>query len=642
MFKKINAFLAALTITATAAGMLPANAEENYSATTSTTQDTKPSKVDLSKDYEINLLFPEIENQGSTSSCVSFTTAYYQFTYEARKAYFDKYGVIPNFRISPAFVFNHLNYGENEGSFLSRAYDFLENMGALTWEDAPFVEEGYDYSYQEGRPEMLCKALKMRISNVEKAMKSSTEDDRMEDLKQKLREGKVIATSSYFKLFDNDMAVTIDPKTKTVNKADAEFVYMQCNKKNDTGGWHAITIVGYDDDIEYTYKGKIYKGAFKVANSWGDDWCNKGFIWFSYDAFRRYSQYGINNEHSGYSRAPSFELNFGSNSDSSVVDVEIKDIKLIAEADIESNKLSGISLKTTDIDDTTNYNKTSVVANNYKDPYQGSVVADIDPMCKGDYFTGKTYNVKVETNYGLNTKVNAVSLRDDLGKVVASASVAEGEKGADIYLDLKRGDVNYDGEVNADDRDMVIEYVESKRYYRTATTKFSTLQRDLMDVNNDGEINDEDVNDDVFFWTEDGKYKSTDGAVYRGWQYINDAYYFLDYSGTKVTKQFIYDADYNGEFYVDETGRCKMDSLFSVNGKLYYADPNGLIVKNCEVAIPDMGKTRVFYFNENGEAYFGWSSDRTKYYSTAGMLTGEHIIDGVKYVFDENGVLINE
>ena len=283
MFKKINAFLAALTITATAAGMLPANAEENYSATTSTTQDTKPSKVDLSKDYEINLLFPEIENQGSTSSCVSFTTAYYQFTYEARKAYFDKYGVIPNFRISPAFVFNHLNYGENEGSFLNRAYDFLENMGALTWEDAPFEEEGYDYSYQEGRPEMLCKALKMRISNVEKAMKSNTEDDRMEDLKQKLREGKVIATSSYFKLFDNDMAVTIDPKTKTVNKADAEFVYMQCNKKNDTGGWHAITIVGYDDDIEYTYKGKIYKGAFKVANSWGDDWGDNGHFKINFD-----------------------------------------------------------------------------------------------------------------------------------------------------------------------------------------------------------------------------------------------------------------------------------------------------------------------------------------------------------------------
>jgi len=42
----------------------------------------------------------------------------------------------------------------------------------------------------------------------------------------------------------------------------------------DLGG-HAITIVGYDDDR--------YGGAFKVINSWGQGWGDKGFFWMPYD-----------------------------------------------------------------------------------------------------------------------------------------------------------------------------------------------------------------------------------------------------------------------------------------------------------------------------------------------------------------------
>jgi hypothetical protein len=40
---------------------------------------------------------------------------------------------------------------------------------------------------------------------------------------------------------------------------------------------HALTVVGYDD----------YKQAFKVINSWGIEWGQKGFGWISYDAFQR-------------------------------------------------------------------------------------------------------------------------------------------------------------------------------------------------------------------------------------------------------------------------------------------------------------------------------------------------------------------
>lgn len=673
MFKKINAFLAALTITATAAGMLPANAEENYSATTSSTQQTRPKKIDLSKDYEVNLLFPEIKDQDYWGSCTSFATAYYQFSYEARKAYFDKYGVIPNLEFSPAYTYTHMNGGENKGTSIPGTYDFIKYHGALPWAMAPYCATNANLNNRVADADKLCEALRVRLNDYNYKYVNYDSDKQVNTafnfIKDQLANGKVVVTSGHFNYdFDIRWPEYKYPGTDylgTVQKAKeedpTEYAYVQGIRRDDErededkrDGTHAFTIVGYDDDIVINYGDKKLKGAFKITNSWSANYGNNGTMWIAYDAFYPESKNGITCTTPNYLRVPAFShysyngVGYYNNYNGwfYTIDVEIKDIKLIAEADIQTNSFEDVYMNTTELVG----NNTCFIGDfmNSVDydkniSYTGSVVSDIENCCRGEYFSGKKYFINV-TNYndGSVADVKSVSLRDDRGNVVASAQVANGENGAVVELDLQRGDVNYDGEVNADDRDMVIEYVESKRYYRNATTKFSTLQRDLMDVNNDGEINDDDVDDDIFFWTEDGKYKSTDGAVYRGWQYINNAYYFLDYSGKKVTNQFIYDADYNGELYVDETGRCKMDSLFSVNGKLYYADPNGVIAKNCEVAISDMGKTRVFYFNENGEAYFGWSSDRTKYYSTAGMLTGEHIIDGVKYVFDENGVLINE
>jgi hypothetical protein len=41
---------------------------------------------------------------------------------------------------------------------------------------------------------------------------------------------------------------------------------------------HALTIVGYDDNI--------YGGAFRVVNSWGDEWGDGGYFWLKYKDFK--------------------------------------------------------------------------------------------------------------------------------------------------------------------------------------------------------------------------------------------------------------------------------------------------------------------------------------------------------------------
>ena len=60
--------------------------------------------------------------------------------------------------------------------------------------------------------------------------------------------------------------------------------------KNETDGAHALTIVGYDDTVEYDFNndGQITndeKGAFIFVNSWGTWWASEGYCYYPYKLF---------------------------------------------------------------------------------------------------------------------------------------------------------------------------------------------------------------------------------------------------------------------------------------------------------------------------------------------------------------------
>ena len=72
-----------------------------------------------------------------------------------------------------------------------------------------------------------------------------------------------------------------------------------CIRDRSNGG-HALTVVGYNDNIccDVNGNGKIEaseKGAFKIANSWGTGWGNSGYIWVLYDALNGVSANTTNN-----------------------------------------------------------------------------------------------------------------------------------------------------------------------------------------------------------------------------------------------------------------------------------------------------------------------------------------------------------
>lgn len=56
-----------------------------------------------------------------------------------------------------------------------------------------------------------------------------------------------------------------------------------------TPGGHAMTVVGYDDNLSYTgVNGQPAQGAFRIQNSWNPTgWGEAGYAWVSYEAFIR-------------------------------------------------------------------------------------------------------------------------------------------------------------------------------------------------------------------------------------------------------------------------------------------------------------------------------------------------------------------
>lgn len=60
-------------------------------------------------------------------------------------------------------------------------------------------------------------------------------------------------------------------------------------------GGHAMCIDGYDDNMTFTYKnGVTRKGFFRVVNSWGEEWGDKGYCYIPYDYHSFRTDIGMN------------------------------------------------------------------------------------------------------------------------------------------------------------------------------------------------------------------------------------------------------------------------------------------------------------------------------------------------------------
>ena len=209
-----------------------------------------PPRVDLSKDM------PPPGRQGGLSSCVGWAVAYGLKSYEEKieqgHPYLAGDRIDANTVFSPSYIYNQCNNGRDAGLLYPDAFNLLSQYGAATWADMPY--DGHDFTTQPSA-EVKERAKRFRIDFWRKV---NTQDTK--EIKAHLNAGYPVLIGA--KVDDGFMKLQPGTTWKTAGKP--------------LGG-HAMVVVGYDDD----------QNAFRLMNSWGQEWCEGGFGWVDYDFFRQ-------------------------------------------------------------------------------------------------------------------------------------------------------------------------------------------------------------------------------------------------------------------------------------------------------------------------------------------------------------------
>ncbi len=257
-----------------------------------------PSSVDNSQ----SIYFPKVGNQGGVGACAAFAQAYYQFTYEMNKSL----GIVttPENTFSPKWAYNLQNGGSDDGSIAEYLYKSMSWQGVAQMTYAPFDN---DYLSWIPTEEAWSNALKYKVKSyqyfddvgLEDSRITSADDSDLDAIKTALSNGDVLSYSTCIyswksvKLKANSMA------PENAKYADQEVVTVQ----DGNDGVHRMALVGYNDNIwtDINNNDKVdagEMGAFKIVNSWGEGYCNGGFVWVAYDA--------LNKEYSSVEGAPAY------------------------------------------------------------------------------------------------------------------------------------------------------------------------------------------------------------------------------------------------------------------------------------------------------------------------------------------------
>lgn len=224
--------------------------------------------------------FPLIGNQSGQNSCAAWAATYYLMSHEYcltngcdNKNYQEKV-------FSPKWTYNLINSGVDNGAYFSDAFQVMNHHGAVTNSDFPY---GTDFRSWSVDSEHWRQAINHKMSPLY-TMGIGT-DSEMDLVKQTLLNGHVVVVGTYINSWIYKTVGTV-PNVNSPFVGESIAIAM-----NGTLGGHAMTIVGYNDDIwtDINANGLVEqseKGAFKIANSWGTTWRNKGFVWASYEAFR--------------------------------------------------------------------------------------------------------------------------------------------------------------------------------------------------------------------------------------------------------------------------------------------------------------------------------------------------------------------
>ncbi len=248
-----------------------------------------PSAVDNST----SKYFPAVGNQLGIGSCGCWADVYYAYTY-ARSRAKDVSATGDNV-MSPAFVYNQIKCTGKGGTYLSDVLGMLKMEGAPAFSRADFETYSNENGCKTWFPSesLWNEAASNRITSYtyldQPGTITSCDDPDLNEIKGYLKDGNILTYSCDIYGWNYK---TLSAASGTTHAGEYIAVSGQYGDS-----WHRMTLVGYDDNVCFDINGDgtiqpAERGAFKIANSWGTSYKNRGFCWVSYDALNSVSQAG--------------------------------------------------------------------------------------------------------------------------------------------------------------------------------------------------------------------------------------------------------------------------------------------------------------------------------------------------------------
>lgn len=211
----------------------------------------------LPASFDNTAFYPIPGNQGTQGSCVAFATGY---AFKTHQDYLDhQRNIVYDYqKFSPAYIYNQINGGVDNGTTISAAMNLLESQGCVSLYDMPYNQN--DWTTQ---PTQAQRAK----ASPHKSSSWGTVSDAPSDLKRAIIEyGGAVVGIPVYPDFDN--------------LSSSNQVYDTTS--GSSRGNHAICLIGYDDSLN----------AYKFINSWGTNWGLSGYGYISYDVVSTHCDIG--------------------------------------------------------------------------------------------------------------------------------------------------------------------------------------------------------------------------------------------------------------------------------------------------------------------------------------------------------------
>lgn len=231
---------------------------------------------------------PPINSQGPYGTCTAWGAGYYTRTimYARENNLTPADLENPANQFSPKYLFlaipDDRKGRDCNGSYPAAAFKVMQERGIATWETVPYEKIG-DCS-EAIQSDWDAEAANFKIESYRTIGEN---EFTVENFKSYLGMGRPVSISCELGLnFKNINSAEV------FTEADADYT-----SKPDEHGYHAMSLIGYDDE-------RGPNGAFKIANSWGTDWGDNGVAWIDYNLFVSkfcYAAYVIEGDKGGLS-----------------------------------------------------------------------------------------------------------------------------------------------------------------------------------------------------------------------------------------------------------------------------------------------------------------------------------------------------